>query len=105
MKENHTIYRLHSGYVLRPFLEECLIIPVGLSREAMPNMGILSPVGQFLWMLLEEGKTFEQLLDAVLGEFEVEPQTAARDIEEFLEQLDHNHYLMKTEDNDEKEDY
>jgi hypothetical protein len=68
----------------------------------MPNMGILSPVGQFLWTLLEEGKTFEQLLDAVLGEFEVDAQTAARDIGEFLEQLDHNQYLVKTEVNDEK---
>ena len=102
MKENHTIYRIHSGYILRPFLEECLVIPVGLSREAAPNMGILSPVGQFLWTLLEEGKTFEQLLDAVLGEFEVDAQTAARDIGEFLEQLDHNQYLVKTEVNDEK---
>jgi hypothetical protein len=71
----------------------------------MPNMGILSPVGQFLWTLLEEGKTFEQLLDAVLGEFEVDAQTAARDLEEFLEQLDQNQYLLKMEDNDEKQAY
>ena len=93
--ENQTLFRIRSGYILRTFLEECLIIPIGLSREAAPNMGILSPVGQFLWTLLEEGKTFEQLLDAVLGEYEVDPQTAARDIEEFLEQLDQNQYLLK----------
>ena len=105
MKENRTIYRIHSGYILRPFLEECLVIPVGLSREAAPNMGILSPVGQFLWTLLEEGKTFGQLLDAVIGEFEVDTQTAARDLEEFLEQLDQNQYLLKMEDNDEKQAY
>lgn len=103
MKENHTIYRIHSGYVLRQFLEEYLVIPVGLSREAASNMGILNPVGQFLWTLLEEGKTFGQLLDAVVGEFDVDTQTAARDIEEFLEQLDQNQYLLKTEDNYEKQ--
>jgi hypothetical protein len=38
-------------------------------------------------------------------EFEVDTQTAARDLEEFLEQLDQNQYLLKMEDNDEKQAY
>lgn len=88
-------YQLRAGYVLRPFMEECLVVPVGPPQETGQNMAILSPVGQFLWQLLEEERTMEQLLEAVTGEFEVDPETAARDIAEFLDQLEENDYLRK----------
>ncbi len=102
MEGENIIYRIRPGYVLRPFLEEWLVIPVGRPQDTEPNMGVLSPVGQFLWELLQDGKSFAQLLHAVLEEFEVESQTAGQDIEEFLKELDAYHYLQKMEVKHEK---
>jgi hypothetical protein len=98
LEEKNIIYRIRPGYALRPFLEECLVIPVGMQQDVEPCMGILNPVGQYLWELLEEEKSFQQLLDAVVEEFDVDSQTAAQDIQDFLKELDEHHYLMKMED-------
>lgn len=88
-------YQICPGYMLRPFMEECLVIPVGPPKETGQNMAILSPVGQFLWQLLEKERTMEQLVEAVTGEYDTDPETAGRDIAEFLDQLRENHYLLK----------
>jgi hypothetical protein len=95
LEENNIIYRICPGYVLRPFLEECLVIPVGMQQDVEPSMGILNPVGQFLWELLQDGKSFQELLHAVVEEFDVDSQTAAQDIQDYLKELDEHHYLMK----------
>jgi hypothetical protein len=95
LQEKKIIYRIRPGYVLRPFLEECLVIPVGVQKNVEPSMGILNPVGQFLWELLQDEKSFDQLLQAVLEEFDVDSQTAAQDIQDYLKELDEYHYLLK----------
>ena len=95
MEEKDITYRIRPGYILRPFLEECLGIPVGMQQDTEPCMGILSPVGQFLWELLEQGKSFGELLHAVVEEFDVDSQTAAQDIRDYLKELDEHHYLLK----------
>ena len=44
---------------------------------------------------LEEGATEEELLAAVLAEYEVDAQTAAKDIKDFLDKLDHHKILER----------
>ena len=87
------IYRLKKGYTLRKFLDEYLVIPVGLSQEEEMKTGILNPTGEVLWKALQKDATFQDLLTAVTEEFEVPEEEAAKDIEEFLEQLEKYGFL------------
>jgi hypothetical protein len=50
-------------------------------------------VAEFIWTLLEEPRTFGELLAAVTEEFDVTAEVAAPDIQEFLDQL-HTHQLL-----------
>ena len=47
MQEENIIYRIHPGYVLRPFLEECLVIPVGMQENVEPSMGAMPGIKAF----------------------------------------------------------
>jgi len=47
-----------------------------------------SPTGVFIWSEIDKGRSERaQLLKAVLAEFEIDPKTAAADLDEFLASL------------------
>lgn len=92
-KNGQRKYRIKRGYTLRHFLDEYLVIPVGLSEDIDTKVGILNPTGEVLWKTLQEESTFQDLLIAVTDEFEVAEEIASNDIEEFLEQLGKYNFL------------
>jgi hypothetical protein len=55
-----------------------------------PNAGEcfgFNSVATSVWRLLEEPKSFEELRDALLDEYEVEPEQCTRELKELLEGL------------------
>lgn len=70
------------------------MVPVSAAEGAGRNLSILDPVGEFIWRRLEgPGSSFQEVLEAVLEEFDVDRDTASRDIREFLCELQNNQYL------------
>ena len=47
----------------------------------------LNSVGAFVWKLLENGATKEELVDAVLKEYEIDRATASSDIDKYIAKL------------------
>ena len=86
-------YQIKKGYTLRGFLEEYLVIPIGLSEDIDTKVGILNSTGEVIWKTLQEEVTFKELLTAVVDEFEVTEKEASEDIREFLEQLKKYNFL------------
>lgn len=91
-------YQIVSGYVLREFLEEYLLIPVDALNAHNTNMGILNATGQFLWQQLKTPRTEEELTAALCSAFEVDAQTAEEDVREFLDLLSNHHCIVKMEE-------
>jgi Coenzyme PQQ synthesis protein D (PqqD) len=55
-----------------------------------PNAGEcfgFNSVATSVWRELEQPKTFEQLHNALLGQYEVEPEQCARELQELLDDL------------------
>ncbi len=88
------LYQLKPGYAVRAFMDEYLVIPVGTPGSDDSKMAVLSPVAEFIWSLLEEPHTFEELLKAVTDDFEVSADVAEPDIREFLQELESNGFLV-----------
>lgn len=66
---------------------DCFLIPTGKTVYDNNGMFILTELGAFLWDLLPEAQSPEDLVKAVLAEYEVEEATARADIEQFLKKL------------------
>lgn len=47
----------------------------------------LDEVGTFIWRHLEQKTTVEEIVAAIVAEFDVDAETSGRDAREFLEQL------------------
>ena len=87
-------YHRKPGYAIRAFMDEYLMIPVGAPGADDSKMAVLSPVAEFIWSLLEEPRSFAEILTAVTDEFEVTAEVAEPDIREFLHELETNHFLL-----------
>lgn len=88
-------YKIRKGYTLRYFIGEYLLIPVGLSEDIDMKVGIINSTGEVLWKTLQEESTFQDLLTAVMDEFDVTEEQASEDIREFLKQLEKYNLLEK----------
>ena len=59
-------------------------------RGVVPGQGevkVLNPVAIKVFGLLDGTRSLEQIVDEVVAEFEVRPETAMADLETFLEEL------------------
>ena len=74
-------------YTVRTILDEIVAVPLGSSSESFNGILSLNPVGQFLFELLSQERTEQELVQALTEEYEVDTATAAADVQEFLASL------------------
>lgn len=81
-------FNIKQGYVAREVAGEYLAVPVDNSVGS--NMIVLNEVSKFLWDKLKTEKSFDELLDAMLGNYDVSKEEAEADLKDFLMQLIEN---------------
>lgn len=80
-------YRASSGYVLREIAGEHILIPVGSAAVNFSGLINLNGSGVLLWHKLQTECTEEELVNALLDEYEIDRDTAAADVVQFLDKL------------------
>lgn len=84
--------KLKEGFVLRDIAGQTVVLPSG--DELDLNMMItLNDTGRFLWEQLAEEKTEEQLVEALLAEYDVSRERAAQAVTKFVAGLNENGFL------------
>ena len=81
-------YSIKQGYVVREVAGEFIAVPIDSSCGT--NIIILNPVSKLLWEELREEKTFDELLDAILKNYDVSKEEAEADLKDFIMQLIEN---------------
>ncbi len=80
--------KIKNGFVLEPVGGAYIAIAVGAEAVNSNALIRMNGTGAFLWNLLSAGEhTEESLLAAMLNEYEVSPEIAARDISAFVKKL------------------
>ena len=62
----------------------------GQATIVMPDrseVNILNPIGSLVWDRMDGNRSVADLIEAVVQEYEIEPEQARRDVLEFLESL------------------
>jgi hypothetical protein len=73
--------------IKREIDEDTILVPVGKAVYDTNGLFMLNELGAFIWDLLPNVDTEEEICQAVLAEYDVTVETAQKDIAEFLEQL------------------
>ena len=79
--------KVDKEFVLREIAGDYVIIPIGRTVLSFNGLITVNEIGAFLWNLLQEDVTKEDLVAKVLDEDEVDEETAREDIQEFLDTL------------------
>ena len=74
--------------IKRDIAGEAFLVPLGKSMYDSNGLFILTELGAFIWDLLPEAAGEDDILAAVLAEYEVDEATARADIREFLKKLE-----------------
>ena len=79
--------KLKDGFFMRQIAGQTVVLPGGDVLDL--NMMItLNETGAFLWKLMSQKDcSEEELVDALLAEYEVEREIAARDVHALVEQM------------------
>ena len=76
--------KIKGNYVYRNIANEHLLIPTGEAAKTVNGLIALSESGSLLYRKLQNECTREELVAAILNEYEVTEEVAAADIEAFL---------------------
>ena len=79
--------KIRSGFVLRNVADVTVVVPSGDASLDFNGMVTLNETGAFLWELLSEERTEEELVQAMLGEYDVDEATARAGIGRFVDRL------------------
>lgn len=72
------------GFMLRTVANRNIVVAIGKASLDFNGLITLNDTGAFIWKTLSEGCTYDELLQKVLSEYEVDEETARNGIDDFL---------------------
>lgn len=79
--------KIKKELILRQIAGDTILVPVGKSVYDSNGLFMLNEVGAFIWSMLPEAENEEEICRAILAEYEVTPEEAAKDTARFLNKL------------------
>ena len=79
--------KLKENFVLRQVARTWVVLPLGQATLDFNGMLTLNESGVLLWKALEQGRSREELVDVLTGEYLVSRETAEADVDSFLRKL------------------
>jgi hypothetical protein len=87
--------KVKDNLILREIAGSWIIVPVGEMVVEFNGMMNLSESGAFLWKRLVNGAEMNELLAALLSEYDTDEETAKNDLQEFINQLQSKGLLLE----------
>ena len=84
--------KIKEGFLLRQVAGQTVVIPCGDELD-LNLMITLNGTGAFLWERLQSETDEDALVSALLGEYDVDEETARKGVAAFVEKLNENGFL------------
>jgi hypothetical protein len=79
--------RRKDDFLLQNVGGQDLLVPLGSRVLDMNGMVVLNPTGRYIWELLAEDRSLEDLVTAVVDRFDVGTERAGADVRAFVDDL------------------
>jgi hypothetical protein len=79
--------KIKKEMILREIAGESILVPGGDAVLDLNGLFVMTETGAFIWSLLPDVETESQILEKMLEEYEIDEETAKKDIAEFLDKL------------------
>lgn len=79
--------KARGGFILRHIAGEYLLAPVGENIKAFSGVAVMNELSAFLWEHMQKDVSRQELLSAVLEEYDAEEETCGRDLDAVLRDM------------------
>ena len=79
--------KLNPNFILKQIGESATLVPFGQALVDFNCLASFNKVGAFLAEKLQKNVSFDDLVEATTGRFEIDEETARRDVAAFVERL------------------
>jgi hypothetical protein len=76
--------KIRKDFLVRKIADSNIVVPVGERVADFKGMMTLNKTGRFIWDMLLNEVSFDELLGAIVDKFEVDENTARADLIEFI---------------------
>ena len=80
--------KIKEGFILRNVAGSFVVVPIGDATIDFNGMMNLNETGAFLFEKMIEGTTREDLIKALTDEYDVDEETASKDVDLFIEKVE-----------------
>ena len=87
LEEEQFDMKLKEGFILKNIVGEWIIMPKGNNIKNFEGAIVVNEIAAFIWKQLEKSLSREDLLQAVLDEYDVDEQTASVDLDNLIDKL------------------
>ena len=75
------------GFILRNLAGEYVLTPVGEQMKSFDGVAVMNELSAFIWEHLQRDVSRQELLSAILEEYNVEEETCGRDLDTVLKDM------------------
>ena len=79
--------KIKSGFVVREFAGQSVVIAVGAASKIFNGIIKLNETGKIIWTKLSEGADKAETVEAILAEYDVDRETVEKDYDNFVNTL------------------
>lgn len=79
--------KIKDGFLLRQIAGSWVIVPIGQRVVEFNGLITLSETGAIVWRMLEKGASIDQIVSAILEEYEIDEKTVREDVQEMVSNM------------------
>lgn len=79
--------RIAKEFILREIAGECVLVPTGATTQEFNGLITMSDTARFIWENMEKADSLDEMIEMILGEYEIDEETARKDAVGFISQL------------------
>lgn len=79
--------KVSKDFIPREIAGEFMLVPIGSASTKFNGLITMNEIGRFIFDTLSEDLSKQELVDKILSEYEIDEQTASKDLDDFLDQL------------------
>lgn len=87
--------KLAEGFTIKKIADSYVVVPTGKNIVDFTAMITINETGAFIWNLLAEDCTLEDITQKMCEQYNIDADTASQDAEEFIKILIDNNVLEK----------
>ncbi len=82
--------KVKKDFIVRRVMDDVILVPVGSSDSKFNGLITTNELGAFIWKRITKGYDTDEIVKAILNEYDTNEQQARSDVEEFVATLRKN---------------